>query len=535
MRRPRSIDIADFLARHPLLVLWTTAAVVVRLVFWVATDRTWEDALIAIAHARNAADGLGLTNHPGEGLVQGFTSALSVLIPLVGEVFVPEGGGLFAIRSASLLAAVAAVAYGYAMAARFGLGPLPTSFALGYLALNFNHVFYGIGGKETQIATAVVLALAYHVMAGHRLRSGVASGLAMLARPDFVLLVAPVLVWAATGGLRAALQTGAAAAVLVVPWLVFTTLYYGSPVPHSIPALALGWSPLPALGGPVDEVSGVLAGRATSGMANAVRAFTPFYEDTFVVSAPLPMGVLLAVGATMLVLAVVGAWGTRHVPRWWPILVFVAAFTVYRAFLQPTTYFDWYLPPYTALCALLIATALQRMTRRTPLLAKGAAAGLLLAVAIHLPFTIGLEARIQREVEDTIRHEVGLFLRDVVAPDEEFMSESVGYFGYYSGRTIWDQGGLTSPTAYAARRELPPEDRRVEGLVDALRPDWAVLRPMEWARLEQDFPDAARCYSAVRSFGEPGRDRIGYGGLEKVTFDWSYTVYRRDGCDQAAG
>jgi hypothetical protein len=72
----------------------------------------------------------------------------------------------------------------------------------------------------------------------------------------------------------------------------------------------------------------------------------------------------------------------------------------------------------------------------------------------------------------------------------------------------------------------------VEGLVNALRPDWAVLRPAEWERLERDFPDAARCYSAVRSFGTPGHDRIEWGGLEKVTYDESFTAYRRDGCEQ---
>jgi hypothetical protein len=532
LRRLRPSAVVDVTITHAPLVAWATIAVAVRLVFWTVTDRTWEDALIAISHARNAAEGLGLTNHPGEGLVHGFTSALSVLIPLLGELL-HSGWGLAAIRIASLLAAAAAVAYGYAIARRLGLGPWPMSFALGYLALNYNQMFYGIGGKETQVAAAVVLAVTYHVLAGQHIRTGIALGLAMLARPDLVILAALVMALAARGGLAEAFRTGAAAASLVVPWLVFTTLYYGSPVPHSIPALAL-WSPLPALAGPPGEVVALVGERVTNGLATAVRAFTPFYEDSFVVSAPLPIGILVACGATMLVLAGIGAWSTRHLPRWWPAVGFVALFTVYRAFLLPTSYFDWYIPPYTALCALLIAAALQGLVRRAPIVSNVLAAVLLLAAAVHLPFTMVLESRIQREIEDGIRRPVGIYLRDAMAPGEEFISESVGYFGYYSGHTIWDQAGLTSPTAYAAARALPPEDRRVEGLVDALRPDWAVLRPMEWARLQRDFPEAAGCYSATRSFGQDGRDRIGWGGLEKVTFDWSYTVYRRDGCVQAA-
>jgi hypothetical protein len=521
------------LRRHTLLAIWLVVAIGVRVAFWALTDRTWEDALITVANARNAVEGVGLTNHPGDGIVHSFTSAASVLIPLIGELL-NHGWGLNAVRIASLLATVASIAYGYAIARRLGLGAWTTSFALGYLALNLHHVFYGMAGMETQVAVAVVLAGTYHVLAGHHLRSGLAGGLAILARPDLILFAVPVLLWAATSGGRPLLRTGAATAVVVLPWVIFTTLYYGSPVPHSIPAKALIWSPLRSMGESTAEAVRVLGQQASTGFANAVRGFTPFYEDTFVISAPLPLSIGLAIGATMLVLTVVGAWTTRRVPRWWPAVSFVALFAVYRALLLPASYFDWYLPPFTALCALLIAAALQRASLRTPMFARGLVVVLLVGVAVHLPFTFALESRIQREVEDGVRRPVGQYLHEVMTPDEEFMAESAGYFGFYSRRTIWDQPGLTSPTSYAATRTLPQEDRRVEGLLNALRPDWAVLRPMEWSRLERDFPEAAACYSPTRSFGIPGRDRIGWGGLEKLTLDWSYTVYQRDACDQIA-
>src|SRR6476659_5797846 len=69
----------------PLLAGAIALALISRIVFWAYTDRVWEDALITIAHARNAVDGLGLVHHAGEGHVQGFTSGLSVLVPLAGE------------------------------------------------------------------------------------------------------------------------------------------------------------------------------------------------------------------------------------------------------------------------------------------------------------------------------------------------------------------------------------------------------------------------------------------------------------------
>src|SRR4051794_4994836 len=61
-----------------LPALAIAGAVAVRIFFWAYTQRRYEDALITLTHAVNAVDGLGLTHHPGEGRVHGFTSAVSV-------------------------------------------------------------------------------------------------------------------------------------------------------------------------------------------------------------------------------------------------------------------------------------------------------------------------------------------------------------------------------------------------------------------------------------------------------------------------
>ena len=517
----------EFVRRNGLLTSWMAVALLVRIAFWIVTDRVWEDALITIAHARNAVAGHGLTHHPGEGLVHGFTSALSVLIPLAGEQ-VADGWGITALRVASLAAAAVSILYGYLISQRLGLGAWATSFVLAVLALNQNHIFYGMAGMETEVAVAVLLGGIFHVLSRHFLRSGVLAGIAVLARPDLLLWAMPVVLWALLAGRRPLLRAASGFVAAVAPWVVFTTLYYGSPIPHTIPAKAAMWSPLPAVVASPSALIEVAGGRVTTGVVNLVRAFTPFYEDGFVVAAPVPLSVVLAVGAVVLVLALWGGWLSRRVGSWWPVLAYAVLFIVYRAALLPTGYFDWYLPPFTAVAALLVGVSVQRIATRTPSAGRVLAVALVVAGAIHLPFSMGIESRIQREIEDDIRVPVGLYLGDVVAADEAFVSESAGYFGYYSEATIWDHPGLTSPTAYAAVSSLPPEDRRIEGLVDTLHPAWAVFRPPEWARFELDFPDSARCYRAARSFGIPGRDRVEWGGLEKVSLDWSFTVYRWD-------
>jgi hypothetical protein len=72
-----------------LLLSFVLAAVAIRLFFWWYTQATWEDALTTALHSENFHSGLGLTHYKVDdpAPVHGFTSPISVLIPLVGDGF----------------------------------------------------------------------------------------------------------------------------------------------------------------------------------------------------------------------------------------------------------------------------------------------------------------------------------------------------------------------------------------------------------------------------------------------------------------
>src|SRR6478752_3947665 len=93
--------IGELSVRHWPLTAGLFLAETSRIVFWAVTGRRYEDALITLTHAENAARGLGFVHHPQEGHVQGFTSALSALIPFVGEL-VHHGAGMATIQTVSL-------------------------------------------------------------------------------------------------------------------------------------------------------------------------------------------------------------------------------------------------------------------------------------------------------------------------------------------------------------------------------------------------------------------------------------------------
>ena len=193
-----------------MLVGFIAVGLIARIAFWAITDRKLDDALITIKFDKNLADGFGLVHNLGEGHVQGFTSALSVLVPLPGEL-IYHGGGFLFIRLASLACFVIAAVYAYRIAAELGVGRWPTAFVLAYLALDQNQVFFGVAGMETQMAVGVLLAGVYYVLVEDYPKSGVTLGLALLARPDFVLWVGPAYVflvirnWRAVASRRRAL------------------------------------------------------------------------------------------------------------------------------------------------------------------------------------------------------------------------------------------------------------------------------------------------------------------------------------------
>ena len=501
----------------------TVVAVGVRLVFVLFTDRVWEDALITIAHAKNAVAGVGLTHHAGEGPTHGFTSALSVLIPLAGELVAPDAG-LLTLRMASLLAAIAALWFGWHLAVLLGLSGAGRFLVLGFLTFEQNHIFYGMAGMETQVAVAILLAGFTHAIAGNVWRAGTAAGLAVLARPEFLILLVPFLLMSAwiSVGRRATVQVGAVAGLVAAPWIAFTSLYYGTPMPHTIIAKAESFSTLPSPGTPVPEVLlGVVAHFETLG-----RTFMPFYADTKVVSAPLPFLALASVASVMIVAILIGLIDARRERPWWGLGGFLIVYTAYRVVFLPTSYFDWYVPPVTAVAVFFVARGLGVMLtgRSSRWMATGAIVALF---AMPIPGLMTLERRIQ-EVEELVRRPVAQYLSEHVAIGEPVVAEAAGYFGE-SGVLLWDFPGLTSPAALSFTQRIPREDRSVSALVAISRPRWAVLRPRELDDLQLGWPEEARRFDICLDIG-PGGESLGVGDMRKHSIDLRFLILRRDGC-----
>ena len=515
-------------------------AVVARIAFWLMSNRMFEDGLTTITHARNVPLGLGLVHHAGEGNVHGFTSALGVLIPLAGEL-ASKGSGIVAMRIASLIAVCIALVYARLICRDLALSAFPTAFVLAYLAFDQNMIFYGMAGMETQVAVAVILAGVYHVRRNDIVASGVWLGLAPLARPEFLLWVAPALAYLAVRNAKAAFRAAAISGAIVLPWVVFTFLYYGSPIPNTIvakstvnptPPILAGGSPLPW----IEWLTGQLAGH----VALLLYHLEPFREVWSTAAAPLPGPVLVLIAVIAADLVVIGLWVSRRIPGFWPVTVFLALFFAYRVYFLPVLfYYDWYLPPFLALVIIVAAIGLQRVMEAAPRAVpawRTLAGALALAFAMHMPFSFVVEAKVQ-SVEDQVRTPAAEYLRSTVRPGQSVVSESAGYIGYYGDVKLYDYPGLTSPTSVRALQSLPPDRRGVADLIDVLQPDWLVLRPWELDSLRQQYPDVAARYAVDRIFELPGVPEsklnadgactVSFAGLAETDVDEKFIILRR--------
>ncbi|MEK6252711.1 MAG: hypothetical protein AABM43_12435 [Actinomycetota bacterium] len=516
-----------WLRSHQLLFGTIVVGVVARVVFWAATDRRFEDALITIKHAKNAVNGHGLVHHLGEDRVQGFTSALSVLVPIPGELIAADGG-LVAMRLASLVAFAVAAVYAYRIAQELQLTTWPTAFVLAYLALDQNQIFYGMAGMETQIAVAVLLAGIYYMLNEDFARTGISLGLALLARPDFVLWVVPAYVFLLLRNPRNAVGAGSISAAIVAPWVLFTTAYYGSPVPHTIEAKSLVFSPaMPT----ATDLSGWLtfAGDQLQFHRHDWSFLAPFLEKSLVVDTPLPYSLLKVFAFLVAGLAIIGACATWSRAAWRPAITFVLLYIAYViAFQNLISYFLWYYQPVLAVVILLAAAGLDRLTAPRPKIAVVIAACGALLYSIQLPFTIPLDADVQHGIEDRVRMPLGQYLERAVRPGQTITSEPSGYVGYYTNGTLYDFPGLTSPTVADTLKKVSADYRNPWSIVYLMHPDWAVMRPGELDAMTQTYPRTAKHYVTVRQFQVPlSQPSLHWMGTRMSNIDREFSVLRR--------
>jgi hypothetical protein len=167
--------------------------------------------------------------------------------------------------------------------------------------------------------------------------------------------------------------------------------------------------------------------------------------------------------------------------------------------------------------------------RALPRQERGAIAAIAIVAcfAFPLPWVFGMERAIQVDINEGVRIPLGEEIGRIVRPGEPVVLEAPGFIGWVTqGLWVMDYPGLTSKTAFRAVEQIPRGERSLEALVDALRPTWVVMRPVELGFFRANFPATAAGYTEVWRIGHPV-DSIGWLGYWKVTVDGEFIVLRR--------
>ena len=437
-----------------------------------------EDALITYRYATNLATGKGFVFNEGE-RVLGTTTPLQTMVLaaagwLLGPARIPQLSTLL-----MLGAGIVTGALNVLILKRLGFGRL-TALAGGALYFASREMLLAAaGGMETSLAlmwmAASLLALLYR-----RPAAAFALGaLLVLTRPDggvwLALLAAgwfagwwrnaeqPAPAGYRTRSIPTILGTWLPAALILLPWLLFATVYFGSPIPHSVTAKqAIGpWSGYPLASG------------------EAVVAFGRWFAE---VTAFRPAELIFVPWLFVLVIGA-GTWLARPRARR-PALLLLAYILLYGAFLYlgRAPHFPRYLAPALWATLLLAAAGLERLVRvftARPWAVRAAVPALILLFAYtqnagFLTYHTQFQAN-----EHHLRRAAGLWLAQNTPAGSSVAMEAIGYQGYYSGRRVVDLAGLVTPAVVRLRERSADNAETFYRVLQTLQPDYLVLRSFE--------------------------------------------------------
>jgi hypothetical protein len=378
-----------------------------------------DDPIITFRYTQNLLAGRGFTFNPGE-QVLGTTTPLYALV-----LTVPTALGLpvwLSSRLVDLLADIANIALIYAILHRISKQPFIPIFGALIFAFSPFLNLYAMNGMETPLVIALMLGALYAAMSKRRVLTGVLAGLALFARIDtalFALLLCLALWWE---NKRLPVKETLWAAITVAPWVVFATLYFGSPIPVTLQVKLVYYAHL----------------------INPVYAWGTVL---YVLDNSLPPLLLYA--------ALTGLGLLTNIKQKYVLMIFVwiVLYIAINMITSPNSH-HWYYTPPVPFIIILAALGWGFLLGRlfTVLKHKIVQIAAMLVIALGstgltIPVWSGeIAGYIQRLIVVTAHgRQISLWMNRNLPPDAVFCTTNPGYPGMYTKFRILDTGCLVSP------------------------------------------------------------------------------------------
>jgi hypothetical protein len=461
--------------------------------------RTIDDAFITFRYARNIVHGMGFVYNAGEHVLGTTTPLYTLWMAALSLVTHTENYPILALVTNALADAVSTYLL-YHLGRRLSNSPLVGLAAALLWAIAPMSVTFAIGGMETSVFILLMLATFTAHLERRPYLTAVLAALSFLTRPDAVLIVALVfgqLLWENVKSQISDLKHPSKAAssllkfgiwrlmfvflLVIAPWIVFSTAYFGSPIPQSVSAKSLGYLLPPE-----------------AGLGRLIQHFSvPFFESDVLDLSGL---IRLVIYLTLYLAATLAAF--RRDSRSLPLLAYPALYAAAFAIGNPLI-FRWYLaPPLPAymLGILLGVYQISNLKSQTSNLQVHMVNSPLrfeiryLIVGVVLAFYSFTSLRAWTLHPDhgpdqpapkmafirleQLYHQVAADIKPQVSPNTVIAAGDIGALGYDTGAHILDTLGLISPQTlryypldpklYVINYAMSPQ------LINDQKPDWLV-------------------------------------------------------------
>jgi hypothetical protein len=445
----------------------------------------YDDPFITYRYADNLASGAGFVYNSGERILSTTTPLFTLILACIAVLWedIPLAAnliGAISIAAGALLIFDMARSLQTPIVGWVGLFLYPT----------YPLLLDTIGSETPLFITLCLASFAFYYRSRHSW-TALAAAAAVLARPDG-LLVAGLLAADYLIRRRQAifpLKSAGIFSLVLVAWILFAWIYFGSPVPATLYAKQHQ--------GLMEISQRFPAGLAAIAANQVANGFGWFQAGLALIGAAF---LLCCARKWMLILA-------------WP-LVIILAYTL----LGVTTYF-WYYAPLVPSFTILIGLGLTGISHfasswidRINVERAVSRFGMVVLIGVMVLLIASAQAfsailQFQRtDPRYAIYRDLGLWLHQHTSPDALVGALEVGVIGYYSGRPMVDFAGLIQPevAAYLGRDRTYQDSASFA--INHFQPNYLILNSGSFQSLENS--SALKYCRVVKRF--QGKD-YGYG------------------------
>lgn len=404
-----------------------------------------DDALITYRYAENLVAGNGLVYNLGEKVLGTTTPLLTLLISLAVSLGI--AAKTFAPLLNVLCDALTAILIVFLFRNHFNR-PFFGFFVAFIYAVFPTPWIWSISGMEVAMYGFCILASLYAFLGKRFSLSFLFLGCALLTRIDALVLLIAILMIAVLSKQKLGWRPWVTLLLVLGPWLLISTWYYGSPVPNSVIAKKVFYGELPEFrSAPLEIIKGFIFGGKTNLISNFYSLLVTLPFILLFIFALIGTISLFQFGLSYLIL-----------PLW--LGGYVAFFIVGKTHMHPW-YFSAFYAVYIPLVGLGMLTVWEKISqflvqKSMGLKIKKALATLvLLFCGLFFAFECKTLVYFLGEYQKTENFLTGIahWVKDQTKEGDKVYYSDIGKLGYYSNRYILDSVGIVSPIVTKHYRE----------------------------------------------------------------------------------